>query len=66
MTQNFNEVAKYLNLKIPEDKNNYLLAFRAYNTLDDSEVDKVRKKKDVDRFDKFINYDRNQEVNVLQ
>ena len=43
MTQNFYEVAKYLSLKIPEDKNNYLLVFRAYNTLDDSEIDRIRK-----------------------
>ena len=40
-----------------EDKNSYLLTLRTYNTLDDSEVDWIRKKKDVNRFDKFVVYE---------
>ena len=41
----------------PEDKISYLLTLRTYNTLDDSEVDWIRKKKDVNRFDKFVVYE---------
>ena len=40
-----------------EDKNSYLLTLRTYNTLDDSIVDWIRKKKFVDRFDKFVVYE---------
>ena len=41
----------------PEDKNSYLLTLRAYKTFDPSEVDKIRKKKDVNRFNKFVIYE---------
>ena len=34
-----------------EDKNSYLLIQKSYNTFDDSEADRIRKKKDVNRFD---------------
>ena len=40
-----------------ENKNSYLLTLRIYNTLDDSEVDWIRMKKDVKRFDKFVVYE---------
>ena len=33
------------------------MTLRTYNTLDDSEVDWIRKKKDVNRFDKFVVYE---------
>ena len=39
-----------------ENKNSFLLIIRAYNTLDDSEVDWIRKK-NVNRFDKFVVYE---------
>ena len=56
-TQKFKAVAKYLMFENPEDKNSYLLTLRTYITLDDSEVDWIRKKKDVNRFDKFVVYE---------
>ena len=37
-----------------EDKKSYFLTLRTYNTLEDSELDKIRKKKDVNRFEKFV------------
>ena len=42
-------------MKIPEDKNSYLMTLRTYNTLDNSEVDWI--KKNVNRFDKFVVYE---------
>ena len=56
-TQKFKAVAKYLMFENPEDKNYYLLTLRTYNILDDSEVDWIKRKKDVNRFDKFVVYE---------
>ena len=44
-------------MKTLKIKNTYLLTLRTYNTLDDSEVDWIRKKKVVNRFDKFVVYE---------
>ena len=41
----------------PENKNFYLLTLRTYNILNDSEVDRIRKKKDTIRLDKFVIYE---------
>ena len=40
-----------------EDKNSYLLTLRTYNNFDDSEVDRIRKLIDVNRFDQYVVYE---------
>ena len=54
-TQKFKTVVKYL--MFVTLKKSYLLTLRTYNTIDDLEVDWIRKKKDVNRFDKFVVYE---------
>ena len=44
-TQKFKTIARYLIFENLEDKTSYLLTQSTYNTFDDLEVDKIRKKK---------------------